>query len=146
MKKEKSCGAVIFTKNDDEIKYLIIKQHQGFHGFPKGHVEKGESEEETALREIQEEVGLEVELIPDFREKMEYKNPENKNAIKEVIFFLAKADHAKMKIQEEEILEVNLLNYNEAMKQLTHENSKDLLEKARKFIEKNVNKNLYLRS
>ena len=51
-----------------------------------------------------------------------------------------------MKIQEEEILEVNLLNYNEAMKQLTHENSKDLLEKARKFIEKNVNKNLYLRS
>ena len=72
MKIEKSCGAVVFTRVNGEIKYLLIKSVTGFYGFPKGHVEIGESETQTALREIFEEVGLRVRLIPDFRREDEY--------------------------------------------------------------------------
>ena len=72
MKYEKSCGAVVFTRINNEITYLLIQNLGGTYGFPKGHVEQGETEEQTALREIFEEVGLRVELYPDFRREDEY--------------------------------------------------------------------------
>ena len=58
MKNEKACGAVI---KNEEGKILLIFQQNGFWGFPKGHVEEGETEPETAVREVFEETGLWVE-------------------------------------------------------------------------------------
>ena len=49
--REKSCGCIIINKN----KVLLIKQTKGHWGFPKGHVEKDETEIETAIREVKEE-------------------------------------------------------------------------------------------
>ena len=49
---EKSCGAVVFTRIDNNIKYLLIQNLEGIYGFPKGHVEDGESETQTAIREV----------------------------------------------------------------------------------------------
>ena len=49
---EKSCGAVIYRKIDENLEFLSIShRNDGHWGFPKGHVEKNESEEETAIRE-----------------------------------------------------------------------------------------------
>ena len=76
MKYEKSCGAVVFTKENNEYKFLIVKQLQGFHGFPKGHMEADETEEQTALREIFEEVGVKANLIDGFRVVDEQYNSE----------------------------------------------------------------------
>ena len=59
---EKSCGAVVFTRIDNNIKYLLIQNLEGVYGFPKGHVEDGESETQTAIREVFEEVGLKIKL------------------------------------------------------------------------------------
>jgi len=47
MKKEKSCGAVVFTR---DMFLLVQAKHTNSWGFPKGRVETGESEEQTALR------------------------------------------------------------------------------------------------
>lgn len=44
---EKSCGAVVFTRINHEIRYVLVQQLEGFHGFPKGHMEEGETEEQT---------------------------------------------------------------------------------------------------
>ena len=52
MKYEVSGGAVVFTRQKDEILYVIIQSIEGYYGFPKGHIEKNETEEEAALREI----------------------------------------------------------------------------------------------
>ena len=49
--REKSCGTVTFTKIDGEIKYLLTRTDYGVYGFAKGHVEDGESERQTAVRE-----------------------------------------------------------------------------------------------
>ena len=49
---EKSCGAIVYTIENMEIKYLLVEEMSGFHSFPKGHMEGEETEEETALREI----------------------------------------------------------------------------------------------
>jgi 8-oxo-dGTP pyrophosphatase MutT (NUDIX family) len=57
MEREKSCGAIVFRKTESVIEFLIIQEIKGSHWFfPKGHVERDESEEQTARREIYEEV------------------------------------------------------------------------------------------
>ena len=75
---EYSCGAVVFTRIDGVPHYLLIRQNdqsEGCHGFPKGHMEPGETEAQTALREIWEEVGLRVRLIEGFRAVEDYGLP-----------------------------------------------------------------------
>ena len=64
---EKSCGAVVFTRLRDRIKYVIIRSKEGIYGFPKGHVELRETETETALREGFEETGLRVSFMEGFK-------------------------------------------------------------------------------
>ena len=48
---EKSAGAVIFRKQNDAILYLLLHYEAGHWDLAKGHIEKGESLEETARRE-----------------------------------------------------------------------------------------------
>lgn len=73
MSMEKSCGAVIYRKSNDNVEFLGVKSKgNGDWGFPKGHVEAGETEKETAKREILEETGLNISLIEGFRTKVEY--------------------------------------------------------------------------
>ena len=60
MKYEKSCGAIVYTNINGKRLYLVEQMLDGHWGVPKGHVEENEKEEETALREIKEEVGLDV--------------------------------------------------------------------------------------
>ena len=70
MADEKACGAIIFTMENNVRKYVILCGHgiyQGYYGFPKGHVEEGETEQETVIREVKEETGLDVVLYDGFR-------------------------------------------------------------------------------
>ena len=55
---------VVFNRRNDEIFYVIVQSLEGYYGFPKGHMENNETEEQTAVREIYEETGLKVEIIP----------------------------------------------------------------------------------
>ena len=75
MKHEKCCGAVVYTKIGDQIHYLLVQNLKGIYGFPKGHMEADETETETAIREIKEEVGLDVELYTSFRTTGSYMLP-----------------------------------------------------------------------
>ncbi len=68
---------------------MRYKNHSQYWGLVKGHVEKNESEYDTARREIYEEVGLRsLMFVPGFRETVFY-SPYN-DCVKEVVFFLAK--------------------------------------------------------
>ncbi len=49
---EKSCGAVVFFKNKEETKYLLLRYEAGHWDFVKGNVEVNETEKETVLREL----------------------------------------------------------------------------------------------
>ena len=86
---EKSCGAIVYTKDNGCIQYVIIRSKEGFYGFPKGHMEENETEAETALREVAEEVGLSVTLIPDFRiEDTHTFNRNGETRLKHIVYFL----------------------------------------------------------
>lgn len=125
---EKSCGAVVYRKTGGTIKYLLVKNHNGrCWSFPKGHVEMGESEKETAAREIKEETGLDVRFKPDFRETGIY-HPFGRTS-KKVVFFLAEAKSDKVNIQRREIDYYQWATMGQAQKLCKHENDIRVLEK-----------------
>ncbi|MCX6798480.1 MAG: NUDIX domain-containing protein, partial [Candidatus Diapherotrites archaeon] len=69
MPHELSIGAVLFKRDSREPLFLLLHYAAGHWDFPKGHVEKGETERETLLREVREETGLiDVQLLQGFRE------------------------------------------------------------------------------
>ena len=131
---EKSCGAVIFTEVDGIRHYLIELMQKGHYSICKGHVEKNESEHQTAEREIVEETGLSMEFIDGFRETIEYSPYDN--CIKTVVFFLARTYSTEVKAQEEEVKEIKWLSFKEAIEALTFDSDKETLRKAEEFLSK----------
>lgn len=137
MKFEKSCGAVIFIE-ENEIEFLAVRSKaHGHWGFPKGHVEEGESEHETAVREVYEETGLNVGIFEEFRTQTEYST--FKNVQKEVIFFLAKVSDRNVKIQHSEIQDYKWASFNDMLRLLTFENDRKVLTEAYNFLQNKSN-------
>ncbi|MGM9662102.1 MAG: bis(5'-nucleosyl)-tetraphosphatase [Oscillospiraceae bacterium] len=134
MSYEKSCGAVLFTRAGGEVRYVLAQSLRGVYGFPKGHVEAGETERETALREIWEEVHIRPELIDGFRETIRYRLPGSRAAFKQVVFFLAEYEGQTPVIQAEELRSAPLVDYEEAMRLLRHENIRRVLRKADAYL------------
>lgn len=132
---EKSCGAVVFTRVRGEIRYVIIQSLEGFYGFPKGHMEADETEEETALREIREEVGLTPALLPGFRVTDEHPLPGKPGVMKRIVYFLAEYHDQEPLYQREELLGAFLMDYETAMAAFQFESSRSILREAREFLQ-----------
>jgi bis(5'-nucleosidyl)-tetraphosphatase len=134
MKFEKSCGAVVYKYIGDTKEYLIVRSKAfGHWGFPKGHIEVGESEEETAKREVLEETGLYITLCEGFRTSIEYSPM--KGISKEVVIFIGKSLDRDVNIQQEEIQDYKWLNYSKTIELLTFDNDKKVLFKVKEFID-----------
>ena len=134
MNYKKSCGAVVFTRINGEIKYVLVQQLEGFYGFPKGHMREGEAEKETALREIFEELQLKPTIIDGFSTTDEHAIPNKKDVIKQIIYFLAEFKEQEIVIQQEELLSAVLVSYKDAMRILQYESSKRILKEANDFL------------
>ena len=135
MKREKSCGALVYRVTETGQKELLfIKHRHGTHwSFPKGHMEAGENEVQTALREVKEETGLDIALEGDFRHSVEYYP--KPNVKKQVVYFLGHANWGdKVVKQEEEIGETRWAPLEEAHNMVTFRNDKNLINKARKIL------------
>ena len=137
---EKSCGAVVYCQTGDSIKYLLVCEHGGFWVFPKGHMEEGETEHETALREVKEETGLDVTFVDGFQMKDEHNlaREGRPNTIKQTIYFLAKYEGQEYDSQESEIAEIALMDYEEAMEAFQFDSFKNILTKAHAFLEQKL--------
>ena len=131
---EKSCGAVIFTRMNNEIKYLLIRNLAGIYGFPKGHAEQGETEEQTALREVFEEVGLAVKLVSGFRCEDEHPIPQKENTMKQIVYFLGEYSNQEFTYQKEELTDALLTDYETAMTLFQFDSSKRILTEANNFL------------
>ena len=131
---EKSCGAVVFTRMNNEIKYLLIRNLAGIYGFPKGHVEQGETEEQTALREVFEEVGLAVKLVSGFRSEDEHPIPQKENTMKQIVYFLGEYSNQEFTYQKEELTDALLTDYETAMTLFQFDSSKRILTEANNFL------------
>ena len=133
MKHEKSCGALVIRRDPKDGKpYILMIRHKagGHRSFPKGHMEKGETETMTAMREVMEETAVRIRLSPTcgFRRTVHYcPMPGVK---KEVVYFLTETKQTETHPQEGEIAEVEWIPLDEAEKVLTHENDRRILRAA----------------
>ncbi len=125
MEFEKSCGAVIYKRTNDEPLFLLVHMNVGHWSFPKGHVEQGESEAMTAIREIKEETNIDVKLLKGFRKTTEY-SPKP-NVIKEVVYFIGSPETDVISCQEAEVKEVSWVPFETAKELLTYQNDRNIL-------------------
>ena len=138
MAKEKSCGTIVLKRQKDgSVKYLLLHYSAGHWDFPKGHQEKNEKEEQTALRELKEETGIEdIEIVEGFKETIKYFYRKAEEVIyKEVVFFLVQSATEHVDISSEHT-GYAWTSYEHAQKRLTFNTAKDLLRKANQFLYK----------
>lgn len=118
---EKSCGCVVF--NNDKV--LIVKSLSGVYGFPKGHVEKSETEVETAIRETFEETGVKVSVDSNNRFSINYMV--YNSFLKEVVYFIGFIkDSDSIKVQEDEIDEAFWIDIDKVNDIITFDNLRNL--------------------
>jgi len=100
-------------------------------------VEKGETEEQAATREIMEETGISVAaFIPRFRKKIDYHYRRADGlSHKQVIFFLAESKTDRVKISFEHS-GYEWLSFEQAMRRLSFENAKTILKEADDYLSK----------
>lgn len=135
---ESSCGAVVFKDVGGIRKYLLIKNKRSNHwGFPKGHIERGETKTATAKREVLEETGLHINIIDGYSSTSEYKIAGRVE--KRVTIFLASTTDTRTVIQEAEIEDYIWLDFDNALSTLRFENDKSILTTAKSYlIENNI--------
>jgi 8-oxo-dGTP pyrophosphatase MutT (NUDIX family) len=131
---EKSAGAVIF-RNAENVRVFLLLRNGVRWDFPKGGVEKGESELQTVIREVEEETGLkDLKIIPGFRKVIEYfYRRDRKNVHKQVVYLLGKTQDDKVKISFEH-QGFGWFSLQEAVKRASYDNSKVTLTEAEKFL------------
>lgn len=138
--KEISCGALLYYIDNQSITFLLLQHFQGHWDFPKGIKEKGESDIDTALREIKEETGkADVTILDGFKKEIFYKYKQNNQLIsKKVIYFLAKVNSRNVILSSEHL---NFIweQYEDALKRITYRNSKELLAEGYAFLIRSLN-------
>ncbi len=95
-----SAGAVVFRRAEEGLQVLMITVKGTRRSFPKGHIDQGESKEQTAKREVFEETGIKVSILPDFC----YEVPSARKTDNRSIFFLlGEYEGGQLVAQKEEI-------------------------------------------
>ena len=140
MIEERSAGVILFNKTDG-IQFLILKYPSGHWDFVKGNIEEGEKEEETVKRELFEETGIDsLQIHQEFNEKVEYNYyKKNIKVHKIVSYYLAETDQKEIKLSFEH-LDYKWSDYEDLMKLITFENSREILKKGNELI-KDLTKN-----
>jgi bis(5'-nucleosidyl)-tetraphosphatase len=151
MPQEKSVGAIIFRIENGVKYYLLLKYKEKHWDFVKGHGDFGETEEQTLRREAKEESGIEdLKIIEGFKEYHKYFFRQYKDKISEkdriagktpwvfkiVNFYLAQTQTKEIKLSEEH-QDYKWLVFEEAVRQVTYKNAKEILKKANNFLSKN---------
>ena len=134
MVQEHSAGAIIFRIENGKHLYLLM--NYGTHWeFVKGHIEKGESLEETVRREAVEETGIrDLVFVKGFDEKVTYFFKRNKQTItKDVVFLLAETKTKEIRLSFEH-KGFAWLSIEDAVGRATFKNAKDMLKKADGFL------------
>lgn len=140
MFREKTIGIIVFKKEGQGIRYLLLHHGGEYWNFPKGRQEGLETELDSAMRELEEETGItKIEITDDFKDDYNYDfDTEVNNGVKEkiykqAIFFLGEVKDEKIRISDEH-LDFGWFDYETALKRLFYQEGQNSLKKAHKFL------------
>jgi bis(5'-nucleosidyl)-tetraphosphatase len=133
---ERTAGFVLYAEDEGERHYLLLRHRNGtYWGFPKGHIENGETEVRAGLREVREETGIEdIEIIPGFREVSSFWfSRDGRPTQKVVVHFLGRCSQEPVTLTREH-LGARWVSYGEASDLLTFEDARKILAQADEFL------------
>ena len=135
MIEETSAGIVLYRKESSEKLFLLLHYPSGHWDFVKGKMEKGETTQQTAIRETKEETGItDIVFAENFEEWIEYNFKYQGELVqKKVVFFLAETKTEEIKISHEHSGYI-WMDYNASMEKTTFDNAKTVLTKAEKLL------------
>lgn len=125
---EKSCGAIVFREIEGEVRVLMVQHRPGHWSFPKGHVEEGENDRETAIREVREETGIRIDILSDFQGSSAY-SP-RPGVFKTVVFFLGRYLGGRLQPQLTEVKAAAWLSLEEADRFLVFDRDREIFHEA----------------
>jgi 8-oxo-dGTP pyrophosphatase MutT (NUDIX family) len=131
---EVSAGGVVLRK---ERMVLLARRNENWQ-FPKGQVEKGEKIEETAVREVREETGIEARIVKPLGRINYWYYREGRRIYKTVHFFLMEAVRENMEQRDNEMDEVHWFNLEDAIRKISYRNERDILERAKREMERDI--------
>jgi 8-oxo-dGTP pyrophosphatase MutT (NUDIX family) len=133
-----SAGAILFRDTRGRREYLLLKSRPGDWEFPKGGVENGEELQQTAIREVKEEAGIEdFRLIDGFRDEYNYVFQANGQTIhKTVHLFIAESFEASAELSTEH-RDLQWRDYEQAINTITQDGPREILEDAEEFLDEN---------
>ncbi len=129
-----SAGGVIFRVVNDKFEVALISRRRVW-CLPKGLIEKGETVEETALREVKEETGLEGEIVEKIGE-INYNFFRGKRYSKTVHFFLLKCVGGSVRNHDSEADKVEWFPTSRVLQILTYVNERKIFEKAEEILKR----------
>lgn len=142
---EKSVAVIVFRREAD-CKFLLLFRKGNDHykdiwEFPKGLVEKGEGEMQTAARELQEETGLtekDIHWIPEYHDKISFffRDEAQELVKKEVTFFMAQTTKTEEVKLSSEHNAYRWASYLEGFDFLKQKSYQDVLKRANEFVKK----------
>jgi 8-oxo-dGTP pyrophosphatase MutT (NUDIX family) len=142
-KREFSAGGIVFKRDKGVTYWLVIQPEGGGHWsqgrwqFPKGMIEDDEKAQATARRETEEETGVKAQVIKKIDDLKIFFYDEEKNKVFKTIslFLMSYEGEGKREEDQEKIVAVAWLTFEEAIEKLTFGTERKALEKARKALE-----------
>lgn len=134
-----SAGGVAFRNREGRIQVALISVGSDNRWqLPKGLVDKGESTENAALREVREETGIDA-VITERIDKVEYwyVSKEEGNPVryhKFVYFYLLRYSSGDVRDHDQEVNEARWFDIDDAINKLAFKNEKKIMEKAKEMI------------
>ncbi|MCH8821212.1 NUDIX domain-containing protein [Patescibacteria group bacterium] len=137
MKFEESAGGIVFDKRDGQI-FIIVTQHSQHHGwvFPKGLIDKGEDKKSTALREVEEEAGVEAKIIQELSPTEYFYQFQGTKIKKKVIYFLMEYISGDIGDHDWEMEDAQWILVDKVYEKLSFKSDKEVFQEAKKLIEK----------
>ncbi len=135
MRFEYSAGAFVYVRERGKTRVLFLIRPKDY-DLPKGHIEKGESAEVAAHRELREETGTDVQFVPHFAEKNKYFFRKGKDVVlKQVTLFLGRAKTKEVRISKEHT-GYEWLDYEGVMEKVKYKDTKLLMPRLFDYIER----------
>ena len=137
MKFEESAGGIVFDKRDGQI-FIIVTQHSQHHGwvFPKGLIDKGEDKKSTALREVEEEAGVEAKIIQELSPTEYFYQFQGTKIKKKVIYFRMEYISGDIGDHDWEMEDAQWILVDKVYEKLSFKSDKEVFQEAKKLIEK----------
>ena len=138
---EVSAGGVVFRAADGAgFEVALILTHEGRWQLPKGWVEAGESQEQTAIREVREEAGVEAELVGkldsiEYWYRSTYDPGEPVRVHKFVHFYLLRYLRGSTDDHDHEVQEARFVEIGDAVRMLAFPSERKVVEMAHDALE-----------